>query len=138
LNFLARVRTLAHPATALFLETPNILAPKVSPARIFSLAHNFYFSPRSLSLLLEKAGWQVSRQRIFRRDAFQLLARPGSPRQPAIPPQAAQMVQRTLNRHRYLYYLKLLFLWRKIPWWQTYWMYADDPRYDDMRDLEVS
>lgn len=128
LSFLTRVRALAHPGTWLFLETPNILAPKVSPARLFSLAHNFYFSPQSLSLLLAKAGWQPSRQRVFRRDAFQLLAQPDSPRQPAIPPQAAQTVKRALNRHRYLYYLKLLFVWRKIPWWQTHWMYGDDPR----------
>jgi hypothetical protein len=28
-----------------------------------------------------------------------------------------------LNRHRYLYYLKLLFIWRKLPWWQKHWMY---------------
>ncbi|MDI6852645.1 MAG: class I SAM-dependent methyltransferase [Deltaproteobacteria bacterium] len=138
LNFLAKVRTLAHPETALFLETPNILAPKVSPVRLFSVAHNFYFSPWTLSLLLEKGGWQVSRRRIFRRDAFQLLARPAPPRRPAIPSQAVPLVQKALNRHRYLYYLKLLFLWRKIPWWQTYWMYTDDPRYDDIMALELS
>jgi 2-polyprenyl-3-methyl-5-hydroxy-6-metoxy-1,4-benzoquinol methylase len=130
LGFLAKVGTLAHPESSLFLETPNIMAPKVSPVRLFSLPHNFYFSPQTLTLLLGKAGWQVNRLRVFRRDAFQLLARPASPRQPDVPPLAAQTVQRALSRHRYLYYLKMLFLWRKIPVWQNYWMYADDPRYD--------
>jgi hypothetical protein len=33
-----------------------------------------------------------------------------------------QVVQ-AINHHRYLYYLKLLFVWRKMPWWQKYWMY---------------
>lgn len=135
LAFLVKVRQLAHPGTALFLETPNILAPKVSPRRLFSLAHNFYFSPETLTLLLAKAGWRVARLRVFRRDAFQVLARPDCPRQPAIPPGAALKVGKALTRHRYLYYLKLSFLWRKIPWWQQYWMYRDDPRYGDGKAL---
>jgi 2-polyprenyl-3-methyl-5-hydroxy-6-metoxy-1,4-benzoquinol methylase len=129
LDFLVKVRALAHPGTTLFLETPNILAPKVGPRRVFSLAHNFYFSPETLSLLLTKAGWQVNRLRVFRRDAFQILARPDAPRQPAIPPETARNIQKCLSRYQYLYYLKLLFIWRKIPLWQNRWMYADDPRY---------
>ncbi len=132
LNFLKQARTLAHPESWLFLETPNILAPKVSPRRVFSLAHNFYFAPRTLSWLLLKAGWQVDQLRVWRRDAFQVLARPGPPQKPPVPPGAAQEVQKAIHRHRYLYYLKLLFLWRKLPWWQKYWMYTPDPRYSEM------
>jgi 2-polyprenyl-3-methyl-5-hydroxy-6-metoxy-1,4-benzoquinol methylase len=128
-GFLAKLRGLAHPEACLFLETPNILAPKVSPVRLFSLPHNFYFAPQTLSLLLAKTGWQVSRLRVFRRDAFQVLARPADPRPPAPMPETARAIQAALQRHRYLYYLKLLFLWRKISWWQEHWMYADDPRY---------
>lgn len=129
LGFLVKGRALAHPGSSLFLETPNIMAPKVSPVRLFSLPHNFYFSPETLSLLLAKAGWQAIRVRVFRRDSFQVLARPSEPRQPEIPPHVAQEVQRAISRYRYLYYLKMLFLWRKIPWWQDHWMYADNPRY---------
>jgi 2-polyprenyl-3-methyl-5-hydroxy-6-metoxy-1,4-benzoquinol methylase len=130
LGFLVKIRTLVHEKTALFLETPNIIAPKVSPVRLFSLPHNFYFSPQTLTLLLKKAGWQVTNIRVFRRDVFQVLALPCSPGQPEISVQAAREVERALKRHRYLYYLKLLFLWRRFPWWQKYWMYSIDPRYE--------
>lgn len=123
LAFLRQVRTLAHPDTWLFLETPNILAPKVSYRRMFSAAHNFYFAPQTLGWLLAKAGWQQEKLRIFRRDSFQIIARPCPPQQPATDPQMARQVMEAINRHRYLYYLKLLFIWRKLPWWQKYWMY---------------
>lgn len=129
LGFLKTAREMAHPETRLLLETPNILAPKVSPRRLFSLAHNFYFSPQTLKWLLLKAGWQVESLRVWRRDAFLVLARPAEPQTPTIPPGAAQEVVRAIARHHYLYYLKMLFLWRKIPWWQKYWMYTLDPRY---------
>jgi 2-polyprenyl-3-methyl-5-hydroxy-6-metoxy-1,4-benzoquinol methylase len=123
LAFLRRVRTCAGPETWLFLETPNIMAPKVSFRRLFSPAHNFYFAPPTLRWLLTKAGWQEEKLRIWRRDAFQVLARPGVPQPPAVDPRVAGQVRRAIARHRYLYYLKLLFIWRKMPWWQKYWMY---------------
>lgn len=123
LAFLRQVRSLAQPDTWLFLETPNILAPKVSYRRLFSRAHNFYFAPQTLNLLLIKAGWQQTKLRVFRRDSFQVLARPGPPQQPEFDPRMFRQVMQALNRHRYLYYLKLLFIWRKLPWWQKHWMY---------------
>ena len=127
LGVLVKMRHLGHGDTRLFLETPNILAPKVSPRRLFSLSHNFYFSPRTLEYLLNKAGWQVERLKVWRRDSFQLLARPAPPQNPRPDPQAYQEVVRALKRHRYLYYLKLLFLWRKMPWWRKHWMYTEAP-----------
>jgi 2-polyprenyl-3-methyl-5-hydroxy-6-metoxy-1,4-benzoquinol methylase len=123
LAFLRRVRTHAHGDTWLFLETPNLLATKVSHRRMFSPAHNFYFAPQTLSWLLAKAGWHEDRGRVWRRDSFQVLARPAAPCQPATDPHVSRQVMRAIARHRYLYYLKLLFIWRKIPWWQKYWMY---------------
>ncbi|MFZ5448072.1 MAG: class I SAM-dependent methyltransferase [Thermodesulfobacteriota bacterium] len=123
LAFLQQVRTYAHPDTRLFLETPNVLAPKVSYRRMFSPAHNFYFCPQTLGWLLAKTGWQEDQLRVFRRDSFQVLARPAPPRQPVVDPGMARQVTQALKRHRYLYYLKLLFIWRKLPWWQKYWMY---------------
>jgi 2-polyprenyl-3-methyl-5-hydroxy-6-metoxy-1,4-benzoquinol methylase len=136
LAFLVKARTLAHPETWLFLETPNILAPKVGPSRVFSLAHNFYFAPRTLNPLLLKAGWQVAGGRVWRRDAFQVLARPCPPQNPQLVPQTYQEVFQAIARHRYLYYVKLLFLWRKIPWWQRYWMYTPNPRYGKLLEAE--
>ena len=123
LAFLQRLRTCAHDGTRLFLETPNILAPKVSFRRMFSPAHNFYFAPPTLGWLLDKAGWQVEKSLIWRRDAFQIMARPGAPRLPARDSRVPRQVLQAIARHRYLYYLKLLFIWRKIPWWQQHWMY---------------
>jgi 2-polyprenyl-3-methyl-5-hydroxy-6-metoxy-1,4-benzoquinol methylase len=123
LAFLRQARTCAHPETRLFLETPNIMAPKVSFRRMFSPAHNFYFAPQTLRWLLTKAGWQEERLRVWRRDAFQVLARPGEPQAPVVDPRVAGQVRRAIARHQYLYYLKLLFIWRKMPWWQKYWMY---------------
>jgi 2-polyprenyl-3-methyl-5-hydroxy-6-metoxy-1,4-benzoquinol methylase len=128
LVFLRQVRTYAHPETRLFLETPNILAPKVSYRRLFSLAHNFYFAPQTLGWLLAKAGWQQEKLQVWRRDSFQILSRPGTPRQPEVNPQVARLVMQAIHRHRYLYYLKLLFIWRKMPWWQKHWMYRPQPR----------
>ncbi|MEJ2672238.1 MAG: class I SAM-dependent methyltransferase, partial [Deltaproteobacteria bacterium] len=66
LAFLRQLRAYAHPETRLFLETPNILASKVSYRRMFSLAHNFYFAPQTLGWLLAKAGWQEEKLRVFR------------------------------------------------------------------------
>ena len=60
---------------------------------------------------------------VWRRDAFQVLARPGVPQAPAVDPRVAGQVRQAIARHRHLYYLKLLFIWRKMPWWQKYWMY---------------
>lgn len=124
LRFLERIRELVHQEGWLFLETPNILAPKVSPLRLYSLPHNFYFSPQTLTWLLVKAGWQVQALRVFRRDVFQVLARPCPPRQPVMPEAAARQVSRALAAHAILYYLELLFLWRRFRWWQRLWMYS--------------
>ncbi len=133
LAFLVKTRALAHPDTRLFLETPNILTPKVSFRRLFSLAHNFYFCPTTLSLLLQKAGWQVERLQVWRRDSFQVLARPVDPRNPGLDPATPGKVRKAISRHRYLYYLKLLFIWRKMPWWQKYWMYTPARDWRDRR-----
>jgi 2-polyprenyl-3-methyl-5-hydroxy-6-metoxy-1,4-benzoquinol methylase len=129
---LVQARAYAHRDAWLFLETPNILAPKVSFRRLFSPAHNFYFSPQTLSWLLLKAGWRVAHLQVWRRDSFQVLARFALPENPVVDPQAAPEVLLALARHRYQYYLKSLFLWRKIPWYQKYWMYTPDPQYKEV------
>jgi 2-polyprenyl-3-methyl-5-hydroxy-6-metoxy-1,4-benzoquinol methylase len=127
LDFLKKIRSLAAPQAMLFLETPNILAPKVGPNRVFSLAHNFYFSPQTLSASLAATGWQVVNTRIFRRDSFFILARAVQPYKLMPAKTHARMVLRAIRRHRLTYYLTLSFLLRKIPLWQRWWMY----RYTD-------
>lgn len=131
LLFLQRLREMAAPAAYLFLETPNILAPKVGPGRVFSLAHNFYFSPTTLAASLTQTGWQVLKIRVFQRDSFLILAQAAAG-QPLLPPRHhAREVWQAIRRHRRRYYLQLQFLWRKIPLWQRLWMY----RYRDFTGL---
>ncbi|MFP3866908.1 MAG: class I SAM-dependent methyltransferase [Desulfobacteraceae bacterium] len=123
LKFLNTTRSRAAPQGRLFLETPNILVPKVGPRRVFSIPHNFYFTPQTLTWLLLKAGWQVEKARVFRRDSFMLVARAGQVQTPCLDPGHAPRVWHAIQRHRYLYYLKFLFLLRKIPVWQRRWIY---------------
>jgi SAM-dependent methyltransferase len=127
LSFLEKIRSLAAPQALLFLETPNILAPKVGPGRVFSLAHNFYFSPQTLGASLAKTGWRVEKIRVYRRDSFLVLARADQPREQISDPSHAQEVWQAIRRHRLTYYLSLSFLLRKIPLWRRWWMY----RYTD-------
>ena len=70
---LSRARSLLKPGGVLFLETPNILRPKIGPRRLFSLPHNYYFSPRTLALALAKAGFSITAVRQFHRDCFQIV-----------------------------------------------------------------
>lgn len=121
--FLSRLRGLAAPDGKLFLETPNILAPKVSPRRTFSLAHNYYFSPATLTACLTSCGWQVLSLRLFRYDSFMVLATPATPCPPSWSGDPVSEIRQAVRRHRWYYYLSFRFLWRKIPWWQQWWMY---------------
>ncbi len=127
LGFLSKIRSLAAPQALLFLETPNILAPKVGPRRVFSLPHNFYFSPQTLRAMLAKTGWRVEKTRVFRRDSFLVLARAVQPFDNITDPDHARLVLQAISRHRLTYYLSLSFLWRKIRPWRQKWMY----RYTD-------
>jgi 2-polyprenyl-3-methyl-5-hydroxy-6-metoxy-1,4-benzoquinol methylase len=127
LAFLKKIRSLAAPQALLFLETPNILAPKVGPRRVFSLAHNFYFSPQTLSASLAKTGWRVEKTRIFRRDSFLMLARAVQPQESISDRTHARLVEQAIRRHRLNYYFSFSFLLRKIPFWRRWWMY----RYTD-------
>jgi 2-polyprenyl-3-methyl-5-hydroxy-6-metoxy-1,4-benzoquinol methylase len=130
LAFLEKLRSLAAPEARLFLETPNILAPKVGPRRVFSLAHNFYFSPQTLGASLAKTGWRVEKIRVFRQDSFLVLARADQPRPQTPDPAQALKVWQAIGRHRVKYYLTLSFLLRKIPLWRRWWMY----QYTDLPD----
>jgi 2-polyprenyl-3-methyl-5-hydroxy-6-metoxy-1,4-benzoquinol methylase len=130
LVFLEKIRSLAAPQALLFLETPNILAPKVGPRRVFSLAHNFYFSPQTLRASLAKTGWRVEKTRVFRRDSFMMLARADRPVNQIPDRTHAREVLKAIRRHRVTYYLFLTFLLRKIPLWRRWWMY----RYTDFTE----
>ncbi len=64
LPFLREVRTHLRPGGLLFVMTPNIrsLLARVSGARWVSFKipeHVFYYSPRSIRILLERAGFEI-------------------------------------------------------------------------------
>jgi len=140
IHFLRSLRALAAPQARLFVETPNILAPKVGPTRLFSLAHNFYFSPETLAAGLAQTGWRVLKYRVFHRDSFMMLAQADRPQEAVPPRQHAQEVRRAIAYHRVGYYLHLQFLWRKIPLWRRLWMYRyrDYPGRPTPLNLSVS
>lgn len=114
---LAKMKRLLRPGGVLFLETPNILRPKVGPTRVFSLPHNYYFSPRTLTLSLYKAGLQTCAIREFNRDSFQIMAvRPhGTTSREAPTGDPWREVVERIHWHGFRYWASLQFLWRKMP-----------------------
>lgn len=122
IQVMQRARRLLKPGGYVFLETPNILRPKVGPRRLFSLPHNYYFSPRTLALILAKAGFAPLAVREFHRDSFQIVGRSLSDEQIAqndpldsLVGDCWEDVEASIRNHRLLYLGTLQFLWRKMP-----------------------
>ena len=120
------------PGGVLALETPNILRTKVGPRRMFSLPHNYYFSPISLLQLVARQGFRPVHCRTFHLDMFHLTARRSTDARPFLPDAGANAaaVSRAINRHGWNYHLRGQFLLRKLPWWREWYLYG---RYKDWR-----
>jgi SAM-dependent methyltransferase len=113
---LQKIKTVLAPGGRLFIEVPNIERPKTSYRRSYQVAHRWYFSPASLRGLLGEAGLQPVYQQVFRLDCFQTVAGHADDSTPLLlDPQAGRRVRDCLQRHRWLYYARLQFVWRKIP-----------------------
>jgi 2-polyprenyl-3-methyl-5-hydroxy-6-metoxy-1,4-benzoquinol methylase len=127
---LRKCRTLLQPGGMIFLETPNILRPKVGPGRVFSFAHNYHFSPRTMALALYRSGFRCTALREFRRDSFQIVAHAAERDQlgPAPEVHPWQAVARAVQHYRSRYLSSCQFLWRKLPWLKDWLMYQ--PRRD--------
>jgi len=114
---LEKMRGLLKPGGLVVLETPNVLRPKVGFRRLFSVPHNYYFSPRTLCLAMHVAGFRAVAVREYCRDSFVVAARAASPEQ--LGPRPAgdpwQQVLRRIQTHDLRYKASLQFLWRKIP-----------------------
>jgi len=144
-----QIRRLLKPNGLVVLETPNILRPKVGFRRMFSVAHNYYFSPRTLCLALRRAGLAPFALREFYRDSFVVAARatskkcqepfpgedfptPGDASPEKVPDTFSHRgwrgddwreVARRILSHDLRYKASLQFLWRKIPGLKTAIMY---------------
>lgn len=121
---LRKMRALLKPNGMLFVETPNIMRPKVGPKRVFSLAHNYHFSPRTLALALHRAGFRCTTLREFRRDSIQVVAHAAA--DDALPPpmvESWQEVLAAINRYERRYLTTGQFVWRKVPWLKDQLMY---------------
>jgi 2-polyprenyl-3-methyl-5-hydroxy-6-metoxy-1,4-benzoquinol methylase len=121
---LVRARRLLRPGGTLFLETPNILRPKVGPRRVFSYAHNYHFSPRTMARALHQAGFTTLTVRIFNRDSFQVVARATPPAGSPPGTEPWQQVARTIALHPWKYAATLQFLWRKLPGIRDWMIYG--------------
>jgi len=138
-----KIRRLLKPEGLVVLETPNILRPKVGFRRMFSVPHNYYFSPRTLCLAMRRAGFAAFALWEFYRDSFVVAARvircQDAPSMPQGDFQTSevsgtsevrrwrgdaweQVAQRILS-HDFRYKASLQFLWRKIPGLKTAIMY---------------
>jgi len=117
LQVLKKVKRLLAPGGRLFIEVPNIQRCKTSYRRALQLVHKWYFSPASLAYLLGAAGLSPLVERVFRVDCMQVVAghavEGGEP--PAAGPDLATDIGRRLRRHRWLYYARFQFIWRKVP-----------------------
>lgn len=112
-----RMRRLLRPNGMLVLETPNILRPKVGFRRLFSVPHNYYFSPRTLCLAMQQAGFVAAGVREYNRDSFLVAARAVADRTalPRLHGDDWQKVARRILGHDLRYKASLQFVWRKIP-----------------------
>ncbi|MFZ5833479.1 MAG: class I SAM-dependent methyltransferase [Planctomycetota bacterium] len=121
---LRKMRSLLSSNGILLLETPNLLRPKVGPRRLFSVPHNYYFTPRTLCLALHKAGFRPAAVREFHRDSFLVLAYPAEAGEADCPMgDDWRQVARAIRGHAIRYRASLQFLWRKIPGIKSAWMY---------------
>lgn len=136
-EILAKLRRCLKPRGLLFIEAPNILRPKVGPRRVFSFAHNYHFSPRTMSLALFEAGFGVTALRIFNHDSFQVVAHalPGGVKQARPAGDSWRGVAAAVQAHRVRYVASLQFLWRKVPGLRERMLYGG---YRDLSGLELT
>ncbi len=138
-----QIRRLLKPKGLVVLETPNILRPKVGFRRLFSVPHNYYFSPRTLCLALGRAGLAPLALWEYYRDSFVVAARAvecqnelpateGDSQTSEVSEtsevcrwrgDAWEQVARQILSHDFRYKASLQFLWRKIPGLKTAIMY---------------
>lgn len=120
---LRKLRAHLKQGGTIFLATPNLVRPKTGPWRLFSAAHNFYFTPKTLGWEMEKCGLRPTRVCEYLHEEFMMLGQAGEAREPRLDPLYASQVLRAIKSHRRNYRLQLMFVTRKIPVLQNWWYY---------------
>lgn len=134
---LVKLRRCLKPRGLLFVEAPNVLRPKVGPRRVFSFAHNYHFSPRTMALALSEAGFGVTALRIFSHDSFQVVAHalPAGAKAARLCGDSWRQVAAAIRAHRVRYLATLQFLWRKVPGLREKLLYGG---YRDLSGIELA
>lgn len=115
---LATAARLLEPGGRVFVEVPHLERPVTSLGRCVPVAHQWYFTPEAMRYYLLQAGLLLRAERVFRFASFQTLAtrHPDGPMSPSANAEGAERSLARLQRHRWLYYARLQFIWRKIPY----------------------
>jgi 2-polyprenyl-3-methyl-5-hydroxy-6-metoxy-1,4-benzoquinol methylase len=66
--FLENVKKLLQPNAALLLALPNTANPEVESSQLFHIDHCFYYTPRTIKMMLEKHGFKVNKIWIDKND----------------------------------------------------------------------
>ena len=112
---LTRIRKLLHPGARLYVECPNLAAPFALRSRLFHFAHIHNFTPKTLTMLAEKCGYEVEARFGATDDPNlqMLLRRAGAGRLQVDPQSYPETMQRLSHYNAVTYHLRWSYLWTR-------------------------
>ncbi len=112
---LRRVHQLLAPDGLLYIECPNLDAPVALRSRLFHFAHVYSFTPPTLRMLAEVAGFELVKQFGDKRDAnLQMLFRRSDSRKLHIRQGTSQRTLRRIRMNRFRYHLRPSYLIERV------------------------
>lgn len=114
---LNHIRKLLKPGGQLYIECPNLAAPPACFEKLFHYAHIHNFTPATLRMMAEQAGFEV--QRVFSREDhpnLQVLLQSSDRPAGAIDRASVALTRRSLERahHRVRYHLRPRYVARRL------------------------